>query len=190
MRVEPGLGLGLPGTAPLPTAPSKPRASVTHLAPPRPPPPAEGASVMGGCAGLAGGCAPTCSTTTPCCPKCCKWTLTLSCLFWFLKVKLTNSEGKDFCGGVLIQDNFVLTTAKCSLLYRNTSVRTSEYFVIQFYKMAPETKTILCRNKSESEVAQSCPTLCDPMGCSPPGSSIHGIFQARVLEWVAVSFSR
>ena len=43
--------------------------------------------------------------------------------------------------------------------------------------------------KSASEVAQSCPTLSDPMDCSPPGSSIHGIFQARVLEWVAVSFS-
>ena len=43
--------------------------------------------------------------------------------------------------------------------------------------------------KSESEVAQSCPTLCDPMDCSLPGSSIHGIFQARVLEWGAVAFS-
>ena len=40
--------------------------------------------------------------------------------------------------------------------------------------------------KSESEVTQSCPTLDDPMDCSPPGSSIHGIFQARVLEWVAL----
>ena len=43
--------------------------------------------------------------------------------------------------------------------------------------------------ESESEVAQSCPTLCDPMDCSPPGSSVHGIFQARVLEWIAISFS-
>ena len=43
--------------------------------------------------------------------------------------------------------------------------------------------------KSESEVAQSCPTLRDPMDCSLPGSSIHGIFQARVLEWGAVAFS-
>ena len=34
------------------------------------------------------------------------------------------------------------------------------------------------------------PTLCDPMGCSPPGSSVHGILQARILEWVAISFSR
>ena len=45
------------------------------------------------------------------------------------------------------------------------------------------------RVKSESEVAQSCPTLLDPMDCSPPGSSIHGIFQARVLEWGAIAFS-
>ena len=42
----------------------------------------------------------------------------------------------------------------------------------------------------ESEVAQSCPTLCDPVDCSPPGSSVHGILQARILEWVAISFSR
>ena len=43
--------------------------------------------------------------------------------------------------------------------------------------------------KSESEVAQSCPTLSDLMDCSLPGSSIHGIFQARVLEWGAIAFS-
>ena len=39
-------------------------------------------------------------------------------------------------------------------------------------------------------VTQSCPTLCNPMDCSPPGSSVHGILQARILEWVAISFSR
>ena len=43
--------------------------------------------------------------------------------------------------------------------------------------------------KSESDVAQSCPTLSDPMDCSPPGSSIHRIFQARVLEGGAIAFS-
>ena len=43
--------------------------------------------------------------------------------------------------------------------------------------------------KSESEVAQSGPTLSDPMDCSLPGSSVHGIFQARVLEWGAIAFS-
>ena len=43
--------------------------------------------------------------------------------------------------------------------------------------------------ESESEVAQSCLTLCDPMDCSLPGSSVHGIFKARVLEWGAIAFS-
>ena len=43
--------------------------------------------------------------------------------------------------------------------------------------------------KSESELAHSCPTLSDPMDCSPPDSSAHGIFQARVLEWGAIAFS-
>ena len=44
--------------------------------------------------------------------------------------------------------------------------------------------------KKESEVTQLCPTLCNPMDCSLPGSSVHGIFQARILEWVAISFFR
>ena len=48
----------------------------------------------------------------------------------------------------------------------------------------------IIQSESESEVAQSCPTLCNPMDCSLPDSSAHGILQARVLEWVAVSFSR
>ena len=43
--------------------------------------------------------------------------------------------------------------------------------------------------KSESEVVQSCPTLCDPIDSSPPGFSVHGIFQARVQEWGAIAFS-
>ena len=50
-------------------------------------------------------------------------------------------------------------------------------------------KVVVCM-KSESEVAQSCPTLCDPMDHSLPGSSVHGILQARILEWVAIPFSR
>ena len=52
------------------------------------------------------------------------------------------------------------------------------HFLLQCMKM-----------KSESEVTQSCPTLSDPMDCSLPGSSVHGIFQARVLEWGAIAFS-
>ena len=46
------------------------------------------------------------------------------------------------------------------------------------------------KGKKDSEVAQSCPTLCDPVDCSPPGSSVHDILQARILEWVAMPFSR
>ena len=53
------------------------------------------------------------------------------------------------------------------------------YFILFFYQ-----------GETESEVAQSCLTLCDPLDCSLPGSSVHEIFHARVLEWVAISFSR
>ena len=59
---------------------------------------------------------------------------------------------------------------------KNTGV--SCYFLLQCMKV-----------KRESEVAQSCRTLNNPMDCSLPGSSVHGIFQARVLEWVAIAFS-
>ena len=55
-------------------------------------------------------------------------------------------------------------------------------FLFQFDKINKE--------ESESEATQFCLTLCDPMDCSLPGSSIHGIFQARILEWVVISFSR
>ena len=48
----------------------------------------------------------------------------------------------------------------------------------------------ILHSDQERKVAQLCPTLCDPMDCSLPGFSVHGIFQARVLEWVAISFSR
>ena len=59
---------------------------------------------------------------------------------------------------------------------KNTGV--SCHFLLQCMKV-----------KSESEVTQSCLTLSDPMDCSPPGSSIHGIFQERILEWGAIAFS-
>ena len=51
------------------------------------------------------------------------------------------------------------------------------------------TKTLNLSSKTCS-VAQLCPTLCDPMDCSPPGSSVLGIFQAKMLEWLAISYSR
>ena len=57
-----------------------------------------------------------------------------------------------------------------------------------------KTKVNELRQKKKKKVkvlfAQSCPTLCDPMDCTPPGSSVHGILQARILEWVTIPFSR
>ena len=53
-----------------------------------------------------------------------------------------------------------------------------------------ELKSLFMKMKSESEVAQSCPTLHDPVDCSLPGSSVHGIFHARILEWGAIAFSQ
>ena len=50
--------------------------------------------------------------------------------------------------------------------------------------------TISLANDTGCVCAQSCPTLCDPVDCSPPDSSVHGIFQARILEWVAISSFR
>ena len=64
----------------------------------------------------------------------------------------------------------------CDSPGKNTGVGC--HFLLQCMKM-----------KSESEVAQSCPTLHDPMDCSLPGFSIHGLFQARVLQWDAIAFS-
>ena len=71
-----------------------------------------------------------------------------------------------------------MTTGKTIALTRWTFV---DKVISLFFNMLSE---------SESEVTQACPTLCNPMDCSPPGSSTYGIFQARVLEWVAISFSR
>ena len=68
-----------------------------------------------------------------------------------------------------------------------------EYHVL-YHTSSPGHLEILCEisktSAREGEVAQSCLTLCDPMDCSLPGSSVHGIFQARVPEWIAISFSK
>ena len=61
---------------------------------------------------------------------------------------------------------------------------------LQNFAVFSQTSTWISHEVKWSEVAQSCPTLCDPMDCSLPCSSIHEIFQARVLEWIAISFSR
>ena len=65
------------------------------------------------------------------------------------------------------------------------------YFSLTSLSIPPLAAVMYAESEvSESEVAQSCQTLGNPMDCSLPGSSLHGILQARVLEWVAISFSR
>ena len=70
------------------------------------------------------------------------------------------------------------TSLRCPWDSPGKNIGVGSHFLLQCMKV-----------KSESEVAQSCLTLRDPLDCSLPGSSIHGIFQARVLEWGAIAFS-
>ena len=64
-------------------------------------------------------------------------------------------------------------------------------WLTHFYQeIFSEFLAIVKRKKMKVLVAQSCPTLCDPMNCSPPAFSVHEILQARILEWVAIPFSR
>ena len=60
----------------------------------------------------------------------------------------------------------------------------------QFLFLSSIDQCLLKEEEGEGEVAQSCPTLCDPVDCSLPGFSVHGILQARILEWFTISFSR
>ena len=98
-----------------------------------------------------------------------------------------------FSGSLNTQDN------ERSLFYPPTPTTTcAKAFASRsqgafWYPLTQPTRVLLLclpESESESEVAQSCPTLCDPMDCSLPGSSVHGIFQAIVLEWIAISFSK
>ena len=70
------------------------------------------------------------------------------------------------------------TRLRCPWDFPGKSTGVGCHFLLQCMKV-----------KHESEIAQSCPTLSDPMDCSPPDSSVHGIFQARVLEWGAIASS-
>ena len=81
---------------------------------------------------------------------------------------------------------------KQQITHKGIPIRITADFSIEILQARREWQDILkvMKEKSESEVAQSCPTFSDPMDCSLPGSSVHGIFQARVLEWGAIAFSK
>ena len=81
--------------------------------------------------------------------------------------------------------------------HQNTDEPPANHLLIPITFLSPQLsqsfhnpRTPNSMKESESEVAKSYPTLCDPMDCSLPGSTVYGIFQARILEWVAISFSR
>ena len=83
--------------------------------------------------------------------------------------------------------SYDLSTSWWELAWQPDACTPGCWVLVHRVANAPPTKGY-CEVKKWSEVTQSCPTLCDPMDCSPPGSSILGIFQARVLEWVAISY--
>ena len=66
----------------------------------------------------------------------------------------------------------------------------NKYPCIIQLKMVKMVHSVLCERKVKVLVDQSHPALCNALDCSPPGSSVHGVLQARILEWVAISFSR
>ena len=108
-------------------------------------------------------------------------------IFHFYQLYL-NKAGRNYILGLwhktMPWDHF-----SCSLLQSwNQPFSPGAMLFVTFYQIFILTQSL--PSESESEVAQSCPTLCDPMDWSPLGSSIHGILLARILEWIAISFSR
>ena len=81
---------------------------------------------------------------------------------------------------------YLPNTSTTFLLARPQHIKT----FLPFVSAEVSSISLLYLKKEKSEVAQSCPTVCNPVDCSLPGFSIHGILQARILEWGAISFSR
>ena len=85
---------------------------------------------------------------------------------------------------ILLSDSVI---SKCVVLVSNGAVQligsSSMYMLVAYF-------TSMDVRKIKVKISQSCPTLCDPMDCSPSGSSVHGFLQARILEWVIIAFSR
>ena len=103
-------------------------------------------------------------------------------------------------GAVPVENSMVIPQKLVTIWFSNPTpshVSRQSYNSKRYMQDSKESVHTSCRcdrkpscSHSESEVPQSCPTLWDPMDCSPPGSFVHGILHARILEWVAISFSR
>ena len=100
--------------------------------------------------------------------------------FW----KIWNLQSKHSCYHQMLTNALL-----CCIRFRFVCLRIKQSHKYS-WELFPTRISPLPFWESGSEVAQLCLTLCDPMDCSLPGSSLHGIFQARILEWVAISFSR
>ena len=103
------------------------------------------------------------------------------------KVSTVSTVSPSICHEVMGLDAMILVL--WMLTFKQTFSLSSFTFIKRLFSSS-SCSAIRKKEKKESEVAQSCPTLCDPMDCTLPGSSIHGIFQARILEWIAISFPR
>ena len=99
---------------------------------------------------------------------------------WLCRYSLLNVKRNEKLINVLMGQNVSKNETNMQMII-NLNISSGSVYTWNF-NLIIDTK--------ESEVSQSCLTLCDPVDCSLLGSSVHGIFQARVLEWVAISFSR
>ena len=117
----------------------------------------------------------------PCCKFFCPFFNRVVCFSWCWVVGYPSHIGHITCKYFLLFSGLSSFLSMVSFdVQKGFSLITYHLFIFAFVSFS----------KVKSEVAQACQTLCDPMNCSLSGSSVHGIFQARVLEWVAISFSR
>ena len=108
---------------------------------------------------------------------CCKGAILYPFFSQRNKDQKTEQHGCDYFPNILIRYCRVTELPKTSWKFRPGSG-------MHFHPVGYEPSAFVC------SVIQSCLTVCDPMDCGLPGSSVHGIFQARILEWIAISFSR
>ena len=113
-----------------------------------------------------------------------------SCNIWWIRMN-QNYHCLVFWKELIIEDSLpILPYTQFYLLCMKTGLWCGRWWFILLVPRYLLFYIIVREREREREVTQSCLTLCDPMDCSLPGSFVHGIFQAIVLEWIAISFSK